>query len=405
MKHGPLPTLLFLSLTLVIPSCSLVIVNIDFIDDPGIASTILDQSGDAFAQIDPIELNDEIHNFIDSHVDRNLSTAAKVGKIRELMFDPQFLDIQYSTDRTYTAMEVFENKSGNCLSVMNFFIGVIRYLELDANFQTVKVKPIWDSRGGLNVLYEHINAIGSIRGGQQYVMDFTPEIALLDYTAREISDEQARALYFSNLGAELMINGDLEQALPYLKNALWIDPDLSLAWNNIGVIYSRLGQAELAEYSYKKGYSINRSNATVISNLANLYGAVGDFEKADYYQAAVRQFQNRNPYYHYNLGNDAFRANQFQVAERHYLRAIRRHDKEPEFFLVLANTYQQMGDNAQARRMLDRAQLLAESDPVSARTASDNLRLVDRNSLRAVGAQPTITISDGTNNDILNVFN
>ena len=161
----------------------------------------------------------------------------------------------------------------------------------------------------------------------------------------------------------------------------------------------------MAEYSYKKGYSINSSNATVISNLANLYQAEGDSEKADYYQAAVRQFQNRNPYFHYNLGNEAFRANQFQVAERHYLRAIRRNDNEPEFYLVLANTYQQMGDTAQAMRMLDRAELVAHWNPNPARMAVDNLRLVDRNSLPALGAQPTRTITNGTIDDILNVFN
>jgi len=259
----------------------------------------------------------------------------------------------------------------------------------------------------LNVLYEHINALGSVRGGLQYIMDFTPEIRLLDYTAKTISDDQARALYFSNLGAELMIKGELEQALPYLKNALWIDPSLSLAWNNIGVVYHGLGQTELAEYSYKKGFIVNNTNATVISNLSNLYKAVGDSEKAEYYQGAVRQFQNRNPYYHYNLGNGAFTANQFQVAERHYLRAIRRNDNEPEFYLALANTYQQMGDNAQAMRMLDRAEQVDQSNPDPARTgtAADNLRLVDRNSLPALGAQPSRTISDGTIDDILNVFN
>jgi Flp pilus assembly protein TadD len=405
MKTRRLQFLLLLCLAQLISSCTVNIVNIDFLEDPGLESTILDQDGDLFAQVNPIALNDEIRNFLDSNISSNLSPAAKVGKVRELMFDPQYLNIQYSTDKTYTAAEVFENRSGNCLSVINFYIGVTRYLGLDASFQTVKVSPIWDSRGGLNVLYEHINAIGTVRGGMQYIMDFTPEIALLDYTAETISDEEARALYFSNLGAELMIEGELELALPYLQNALWIDPSLSLAWNNIGVVYHRLGQIELAEYSYKKGYLVNTDNSTVISNLSNLYKATGDTEKAQYYQTAVQQFQNRNPYYHFNLGNEAYQANQFQTAERHYLRAIRRNDNEPEFYLRLASTYQQLGENSRALRMMDRAQLLAQSDPNANRSAADNLRLVDRNSLSTVGGQPGRTISNGTIDDILNVFN
>jgi len=139
MKQSLLHPSLVLCLALLGTSCSIININIDFLDDPNLESAVLDQDGDLFAHIVPIELNDEIRNYIDSNIESNLAPAAKVGKVRELMFDSQYLNIQYSTDQTFTAAEVFESRSGNCLSVINFYIGVIRYLGLDASFQTVKL--------------------------------------------------------------------------------------------------------------------------------------------------------------------------------------------------------------------------------------------------------------------------
>lgn len=104
---------------------------------------------------------------------------------------------------------------------MNLYVAMARYVNLDANFQTVEVQPNWDRRGNLLVLNQHINASGRIRGARSYVVDFTPEISLHQLTSSIVSDQVARSLYFNNLGVEELIQGNLEKAVVYFKNALF----------------------------------------------------------------------------------------------------------------------------------------------------------------------------------------
>ncbi len=167
-------------------------------------------------------------SFIDEFVRSSDTNSIKVAKLQDLLFEEEYLNIQYQNLNTETAVGVFESQIGNCLPVMGLYISLARYVGLDASFQTVSVQPTWDMRGKLLVLSQHINATGRLTPGQHYVVDFTPEIALQQLTSERISDRQARALYFNNLGAEALIAEDMSNALSYFKNALWLDLSLSI---------------------------------------------------------------------------------------------------------------------------------------------------------------------------------
>ena len=117
----------------------------------------------------------------------------RVDKLQDILYGEEFLNIQYADDTTHTAVEVFSAKQGNCLSVMNLYVAMARYVGLDANFQIVAVQPAWDLRGGLLVLSQHINATGRFSMRRRYVVDFTPEIGLQKLTASLIDDQEARA--------------------------------------------------------------------------------------------------------------------------------------------------------------------------------------------------------------------
>src|SRR5690606_20992439 len=130
-----------------------------------------------------------------------------------------------------TAIETFENRLGNCLSVVSLCIAMARHMGLDVSFPTVRVRPYWDMRGELLVLSQHINATGRLSPDSFYVVDFTPEVVVEQQTSTRVSDDYARALYFNNRGVESMIVGNTDEALPYLRNALWMEPELAIAWN------------------------------------------------------------------------------------------------------------------------------------------------------------------------------
>tara|TARA_R110001592_G_scaffold15649_3_gene67826 strand:- start:685 stop:1884 length:1200 start_codon:yes stop_codon:yes gene_type:complete len=336
-------------------ACNVIRLDFNFADDRKFESKILDQREDLFTDIEPMLLNDEIIAYMQEHVTDLSTDLTIVDKLQSLLFDPAYLNIEYDDKVTRTAVQTFNDRKGNCLSVVNLYIAMARYYGVDAKFQTVKVRPSWDKRGEILVLSQHINALGRFNSSTLYVVDFTPEITLQQLTANIVDDREARALYFNNLGAESLIAMSYEDSIAYFKNALFLDPDLSIAWNNIGTAYSRLEEKDTAEYAYQKAYSLDRSNATAINNLVRFYRQKGDLETSNRYAKAIERFNDRNPYFHYNLGSIAFADADYEAARDHFAEAVKRKEAEPDFYLALSKTYEQLGQPVEAARLYQQA--------------------------------------------------
>ncbi|MEQ8954884.1 MAG: transglutaminase domain-containing protein [Gammaproteobacteria bacterium] len=366
-----------LVLAVIASACTSIDLEQQFQPDPELQRAVIDQNRDLFPGIDPLHLSEDIKQFLDRELNDRVSAELKVTRLQELLFGEDYLDFAYSDARTHTAAEAFSAREGNCLSAMNLYVAMARYAGLDARFQTVAVQPSWDLRGNLLVLSQHINATGRITVRRRYVVDFTPEIALQQLTSRIIDDRQARSLYFNNLGVESLVDGAHEQALAYFKNALYLDPESQYAWNNIGSTYNQLGNAELAEYGYKMAFYWDNSNATAINNLARFYRKRGDNRLAREYADAVQRFSQRNPYFHYSMGQRALAAGDYVTALDSFRRAARLKEVEPEFFVAMGSTYERLGDQGRAARMRSRAaELIAINDELY-EPSSQKMRIID----------------------------
>jgi Flp pilus assembly protein TadD len=362
---------------LLLAGCTSIDLDTPFVVDPVLQARIIDQTEDRFPGVDPLYISDEIKQLIDENVMPLNGEQARVRKIQEILFGENYLNLQYTDLKTHTAMEAFEAREGNCLSAMNLFVAMARYANLDASYQTVEVQPSWDRRGGLLVLSKHINATGRFNARKQYVADFTPEIALQQLTSREVSDQYARGLYFNNLGVEAMIEGDFEQSLVYFKNALFLEPELSMSWNNIGAAYKHLGEQELAEYSYQMAFNMDNQNATAVSNLVKLYRNSGNERLAAQYETAIARFNNRNPYFHFARGQAALAENDFDLAGESFRRAIRLKEAEPDFYLALAEIYTIQGNERRADELISSAQELIALNAEIYQPSDQKLRIID----------------------------
>lgn len=366
---------------LLLGSCRTIDIETNFVEDEEIQRLILDQSNDNYAEIDPLYISDEVKQFIDANIDPRDDEEERVGILQDLLYGEDHLFVQYSDTKTHTAMEAFLAREGNCLSVMNLYIAMARYAEVDADFQTVDVQPSWDMRGGLMVLSQHINATGRFSIGRHYVVDFTPEIALQKLTSEVVSDLQARALYFNNLGVESMIAGEPEQALSYFKNSLFLDPESSIGWNNVGTAYSRLGNNQFAEYGYRKAFNEDASNATAINNLSKFYRKIGNPTLAAVYEKAIERFNNRNPYFHYIQGSIAFANKDFEAARYSFRRAIRIKGQEPDFYVALALVYLELGDIEQAEAYNASAERMLAQNQEIYQPSNNKVRIIDTSTI------------------------
>ncbi len=372
-------------------NCMSIDLDTQFTRDEAIHAAIIDQNVDRYSEIDPLYISDEVKQFVDAYIERRDGEETRVDKLQDLLYNEEFLHIQYSSERTHTAMEAFHAREGNCLGVMNLYIAMARYVGLDAHFQTVDVQPSWDRRGDLLVLSQHINASGRISARRTYIVDFTPEISLQQLTSGEVSDQVARALYFNNLGVEQLIDGNFEKALDYFKNALFLNEESSITWNNIGSSYNRLGNKEFAEYAYLMAFSLDDSNATAINNLAKYYRRAGNTRLAREYELAIERFNERNPYFHFAQGSIAFEEGELEVARRSFRQAVRLKEEEPDFYFALARVYLRLGDEPQARRWAGSAQrILAMYDNIY-QPSHNKVKIIDSSSILR-DSSPSISI-------------
>lgn len=356
-------------------------IDTQFVRDEEIHAAIIDQSVDRYAEIDPLYISDEVKQFIDSYIGRRDGEEARVDKLQDLLYGEDFLHVQYSSERTHTAMEAFYAREGNCLGVMNLYIAMARYVGVDANFQTVAVQPNWDRRGDLLVLSQHINASGRISARRSYVVDFTPEILLQKLTSDVVSDRVARSLYFNNLGVEKLIEGNYAGAQVYFKNALFLNETSSIAWNNIASTYSRSGNEEYAEYAYRMAFSMDDSNATAINNLAKYYRRTGDIRLAREYEQAIGRFNDRNPYYHFAQGSLAFDGGDFDEARKSFRKAVRLKAEEPDFYYALASVSLRLGNAPEAKRYAETAErILALYDNIY-QPSNEKVKIIDTSSI------------------------
>lgn len=386
--------MLLLAMLMSLSACQLMSLNPGFTPDAELEQRMLGGTG-TIPAFELLAVDQAMADYMARHIDPDLGNWDLVARLQELLFSPQFLNVRYDASANLTAAEVFAQRRANCLSLVNLHIAMARHLGLQAQYQTAQIRPQWDRRGELLVLSEHINALGSLGGSSKYIVDFTPEVQLQQQTAQVISDQQALALYFNNIAVDHLVNERIEQALTWFRYALATDPDLANAWNNMGSTWNTAGDDELAEYSYMKAAWLDKNYPTAVNNLARFYSIRGNEAEAARYRRAVRRYNNRNPYYHYAQGNIAYSEQDFEAAQRHYQRAIRRNRLEPDFYLALGLTYREMGQEEQFQEAADLAVALRELGDQTYRASQSRVRRVENRSiLRASSAGFSVQFID-----------
>lgn len=374
------------ALLLALSACQLMSVNPGFRPDAVLEQRMMGARV-ALPAVELLAVDEAMADFLEQNIDPGLRGWDLVARLQELLFSPQFLNVQYDDSANLTAAETFAQRRANCLSLVNLYIAMARHQGLHARYQTAQIRPQWDRRGELLVLSEHINALGSLGAGNQYIVDFTPDVQLQQQTAEVISDQQALALYFNNIAVNHLINDRIDEALMWFRYALETDPELAIAWNNMGSAWNKAGDDELAEYSYMKAAWVDKNNPTALNNLARFYAVRGNDEEAARYRRAVQRYNNRNPYFHYVMGNIAFSEQDYDQAHKHYQRAIQRNRLEPDFYLALGLTYREMGQDAEYQEARELSVALRELGDPTYRAGQARVRRVDNRSiLRATSA-------------------
>lgn len=359
-------------------------------------------SGIDLTEFDMLAMSPEMLTFLDEKVDSGARQNERLKQLAYAIMRSGEFSLVYD-DTTGTASEAFAQRRGNCMAFTNMFVAMSRHLGLDARFQEVDVPPTWSMSGGSLLYSQHINVFVDMKQGRTREVDFNIYNFDHEMETRVISDQRAAAHYFNNIGAEHMLKDEPGMAYTYFRQSLLLDGQYTPAWINMGILHRREGMPEYAEVAFLEalGQDVTNSDAIrgstrdigwmpsrldansllAMSNLASLYEEQGRSDLAEPYFAKVHSHRMKNPYYRYQMADQAFEEGDYESAIKNLKFAIRRTRGEDEFYYLLSLSYLMDGDQEEALKWMqkaeDVAQLSSEKERYSYKL--DLLQSLDKN--------------------------
>lgn len=308
-------------------------------------------------------MTESMKTYADTYVSKGNGAGQRLIQVFKAIHQPS-LGVTYSAGAHFNAQEVFEFGRANCLSYSAFFIAMSRHVKLKARFQEVDLPPSW-SQGSKDLLlrFRHVNVIINLGSGREKVADFRLERFSHFYPRREITDQQALSLHYNNLAVEAIFEKDWAQTLSMLAFALAADSERTIVWSNLGLVFKRTGELELADIAYRHALSLDSHDYSVMNNLAQLYRQTGKQELSKLLSERSSKHRNKNPYFHFANAEADYRNKDYPAAIKHIDRALRINKHEANFMRLKAMILWASEQKGKALALMEKAYSLEENKP------------------------------------------
>lgn len=300
----------------------------------------------------PFEINDEIREAMRGRAMPIGREKTRTSAILDFVFES--LDLQYELSPTRDAIGTFQARSGNCLSFVNLFVGMSREVQLNPFYVEVTDFQRWNYREGVVVSQGHIVAGMSV-DGQLSTFDFLPYQAKAYRDFKPIDDLTAIAHFYNNIGAEALLEDDLEKAEGALGIAVDLDPDFNKALNNLGVFYLRTGRSEDAVQLFREALERDPADVALMTNLARALQTKGQVQEASELLEQLDEVSQTSPFYFVYRGEMALSDGDTAKALEFMREGLRRDSEIPEVHVGLVKVYLALGEMDKARHHLERA--------------------------------------------------
>ena len=179
---------------------------------------------------------------------------------------------------------------------------------------------------------------------QGFEVDFDAQATREHYPKTLLKLNQVVAMFHNNNGADALLKKDYVKAYAYFRAAFLQTPNLPSVLTNLGYLYRLTGHYELAERAYLRAIKNEKSNLAAWGNLSHLYRHMGHDQKAIEIVNRLTRKRSDNPFFHINLGDKAFRKQQWEIALGHYRQALKLDKNTHEVFFGLGKTYFELGN-------------------------------------------------------------
>jgi Flp pilus assembly protein TadD len=175
-----------------------------------------------------------------------------------------------------------------------------------------------------------------------------------------------RAKLAYGLASQQLARGNRAEAMSFLENSIRLDPDLAIAYNDIGTIYYQWGWVRQARQAFQQAVAADPASAIAVNNLGLSYLEEGQLARAleSLQQAVVLDPENVPAWA--NLGLASHHMGQREEAADAYRAALRLDPLQVTARANLGLLYYEQGRFAEAQEELEAA-LHAQPDLPAAR--------------------------------------
>lgn len=302
-------------------------------------------------------VSQEMRDYLNREIGHNLQRKDSRRELFDALYRKDKLQLEYDSAMTRDASQTFAARAGNCLSLAIMTAALARELNLVVQFQQVDVEESWSRAGNLYFASNHVNlALGRPRlsHGEIYsvdlsnalTVDFIPIPPKARESTRPLEEHTIIAMYLNNRAAELLSQGQLDEAYWTARKAVEQDPAFLHAYNTLAVVYQHHGNLAEAEQSLRYALSQAPNNTIFLSNLVqSLLAQAGPDKQAEAAQLRIRlaQLEPDPPFHFFNLGQAAMQAGDYRRARDLFTREVERVPDYHEFHFWLALANYQLG--------------------------------------------------------------
>ena len=309
---------------------------------------------EAVAATDTFAMSPAMVAYADEHLGAGAPRSARGRDPRQALlaalYQNKKLRLQYDDSHTRTAAQAFEQRAGNCLSLVLMTAAFAKHLDLSVTFQAVEVDETLERRGGLYLSSGHVNIVlqrpplalrrgGAVDDDADLVVDFLPGRDVAGARVRHLNETTLVAMFNNNRAAEVLAAGQLAQGYWWARAAVLQAPGFMPAINTLGVVYDRAGLPDAAEQAYRQVLDKEPRNVAALSNLVGTLRRQGRQLEAEPVARLLARLQPLPPFQAFDEGRRAMAAQDYERAKRLFDQELEHqpHQAEVHHWAALAN--------------------------------------------------------------------
>jgi Flp pilus assembly protein TadD len=310
---------------------------------------------------DIFALTPEMKEFVHARVNAGSRETGSTRALYNALYPKGDLRIDYDAAVTRNARQTFEAKSGNCLSLAIMTAALARELNLTVKYQHILIDETWSRHGDLFFSSGHVNLVLGKKNtvyqstgdpSEAIIIDFLPTGDASHLPSHTIDEKTIVAMYMNNRAAESMAANRLDDAYWWAREAVLQDPSFTTAYNTLGVVYLRHGNAQLAQRVFGYSLELEPHDTVAMFNLIQALNDQGLTADANRMTAKLHELQPDQPYHLFNLGRAAMEHGDFKTARDLFQKEVDHDPYNHEFQFWLASANFRLGDMKQANAHL-----------------------------------------------------